>query len=230
MKQAAFALLMVLAMGAFLWLGIWQVERREWKLELIRQTEQKLAAAAVGAPAPEAWGNLNSGDAYTKVTVRGSWLAGKDTFVVASTRYGRGFWVMTPLKTDAGFVVLVNRGFVTSQQKAILTTPEGVVAVEGLLRLSEPAGSLLQGNDAAVDRWYSRDVAAIAARRGIQDVAPYFVDAGDTGAVLPKGGLTVVQFKNNHLQYALTWFGLALLSALSLIVIFRKPRQPYCIQ
>ena len=93
--------------------------------------------------------------------------------------------------------------------------PTGHVAIEGLLRISEPGGAFLRHNDASADRWYSRDIAAIAAARGITDAAPYFVDA-DANANLdeyPVGGLTVVSFYNHHLGYALTWFGLALLVA-----------------
>src|SRR5690606_36844343 len=87
----------------------------------------------------------------------------------------------------------------------------------GLLRLSEPGGGFLRRNMPAENRWYSRDVAAIAAARGLDDVAPFFVDA-EPGAAAgadswPRAGLTITRFSNNHLGYALTWFALALLVA-----------------
>jgi surfeit locus 1 family protein len=86
-----------------------------------------------------------------------------------------------------------------------------MTTVTGLLRISEPGGGFLRNNDPTADRWYSRDVEAIARSRGIKDVAPYFIDA-DASAdprALPVGGLTVISFPNNHLIYAITWFGLA---------------------
>ncbi|HVX81743.1 MAG TPA: SURF1 family cytochrome oxidase biogenesis protein, partial [Devosiaceae bacterium] len=89
----------------------------------------------------------------------------------------------------------------------------GETQVTGLLRISEPGGGFLRANDPAADRWYSRDVAAIARARGLGTVAPYFVDADATpnAGGLPVGGLTVIRFPNNHLLYALTWFALAAL-------------------
>ncbi|HET6789817.1 MAG TPA: SURF1 family cytochrome oxidase biogenesis protein, partial [Aquabacterium sp.] len=89
--------------------------------------------------------------------------------------------------------------------------------VIGLLRLSEPGGSVLQKNDAELGRWYSRDVSAIAAAQGLsgQPVAPYFIDASSLSdqpvpsSTWPRPGMTVLRFTNNHLVYALTWFALA---------------------
>ena len=91
----------------------------------------------------------------------------------------------------------------------------------GLLRMSEPGGAFLRVNDPASDRWFSRDVAAIAASRGLDKVAPYFIDAerapGESG--LPVAGLTVIAFSNNHLVYALTWGALALMAAAGAIFV-----------
>ena len=91
--------------------------------------------------------------------------------------------------------------------------------MQGLLRLSEPGGGVLRRNQPSQQRWYSRDVAAIAAARGLANTAPYFIDADRDPAnascaeCWPRGGMTVVSFRDHHLQYALTWFGLALLTA-----------------
>ncbi len=120
---------------------------------------------------------------------------------------------MAPFRTSDGFSVLINRGFVPSEQD-VHEAPkagDGETIVTGLLRISEPGGGFLRKNDPAADRWYSRDVGAIALSRGMRDVAPYFIDA-DAAAdprTLPVGGLTVISFPNNHLIYAITWFGLA---------------------
>lgn len=146
----------------------------------------------------------------------------------AVTERGAGFWVLTPLHTGQG-IVLVNRGFVPGDRRDPATRTAGqavgMVTVTGLIRASEPGGGFLRANDPAADRWYSREVAAIARARGLGTVAPFFVDADATPnpGGYPLGGLTVVSFRNNHLVYAITWFALALLSAGAAILAWRKP-------
>lgn len=194
-------------MACLLALGVWQLHRRTGKLRLVAQVEARLAAPAVPAPGPDRWAALRPVDAYMRVVATGRYRARADTRVRAVTAYGGGYWVLTPLDTSR-FTVLVNRGFVIADRKGPVPLPQGVVTVTGLLRLSEPGGGFLRRNDPTADRWASRDVAAIAARRGLDMVAPYFVDA-DAGPTVPRGGLTVVRFPNNHLLYALTWFALA---------------------
>lgn len=209
-------------------LGLWQLQRREWKHELIAQVEARVHAAPVPLPGRAEWPLLSAArDAYRRVVVEGRLLRDSETLVRATTALGSGYWVMTPLQTADG-TVLVNRGFVPPERRDAAargeTAGDGPVRVIGLLRLSEPGGGFLRANDPAEDRWYSRDVAAIAARRGLGDAAPFFVDAeAALGAGrYPVGGLTVIRFADNHLAYALTWFGLALLSAWAgFTVLFR---------
>jgi surfeit locus 1 family protein len=95
------------------------------------------------------------------------------------------------------------------------TAPKGPVTVTGLLRITEPKGGFLRHNDPAAQRWYSRDVDAIAAQLNLAQAAPYFIDADTAldGPGQPRGGLTVVEFPNNHLVYCITWFALALMLA-----------------
>jgi len=102
------------------------------------------------------------------------------------------------------------------------------VMVTGLLRLSEPTGAFLRHNDPSANRWYSRDVDAIAVARALPHVASYFIDADASAQPAqgePIGGLTVIHFPNNHLQYALTWYAMALMAAAALIWILRTSRQ-----
>lgn len=209
----------LLAAGLFAGLGVWQVERRAWKLALIERVDQRIHAAPVDAPGPERWtGMTASGDEYRRVRLSGRFLNDREAQVQAVTDHGRGYWVLTPLVADAGFTVLVNRGFVPAERRAPASRRAGQVeaqvTVTGLVRVSEPNGAFLRSNDAAADRWFSRDVAAIAAARGLGEVAPYFIDAEPMpgGADRPIGGLTVIAFSNNHLVYALTWFTLALMA------------------
>jgi surfeit locus 1 family protein len=204
-------------------LGVWQLERREWKLSLIERVDQRVHAAPVPAPGPAEWASINKANAeYRRVTVAGQFLNDRETLVRAVTREGPGYWVLTPLQTDEGFTVLINRGFVPSQRSAGQVA--GQTHVTGLLRITEPEGGFLHTNDPGANRWYSRDVAAIAAARGLSQAAPYFIDADSTlnAAGWPIGGLTVIAFRNNHLQYALTWFALALMLMAGAILVMRN--------
>lgn len=230
-SRAKFALLLALCLigvAGFTWLGVWQVHRRAWKLALIDQVNARVHAAPVPAPGPSAWPGITAErDAYRHVTVTGRYENGHETLVQATTELGPGFWVMTPFDTAGGFTVLVNRGFVPAERRAPETRADaqitGVTTVTGLLRITEPGGAFLHHNDPAHHRWYSRDVAAIATARGLGAVAPYFIDAerARLPADAPVGGLTIIHFRNAHLQYALTWFGLALLSLVGAGLVVR---------
>lgn len=210
-------------------LGVWQVERRAWKLDLIARVDQRVAAAPVAPPSD--WAGIDADrDEYRHVRISGSFLNDREAQVVASTAKGAGYWVMTPLQSADGTVVLVNRGFVPTENRDPATRAagqvDGPVTVTGLLRITEPKGGFLRSNEPAAERWYSRDVAAIAAARGLTDVAPYFIDADATPnpGGLPIGGLTVIAFPNSHLVYAVTWFGLAVLLAFGVGYAVRSER------
>jgi surfeit locus 1 family protein len=211
------ALFAALGVAALTALGVWQIDRRAQKLDLIDRVAQRSAAAPIAAPGPAAWPGITEvSDGYRRIRATGRFLDGGEVLVKAVTALGGGFWVLTPLRTDDGFTVLVNRGFIPPEWRddpAAKAPIAGEVTVTGLLRTSEPNGAFLHANDAAAGRWYSRDVAAIGAARGLRDLAPYFIDA-DASANLnefPRGGLTVMAFHNNHLLYAVTWFALALM-------------------
>lgn len=209
-RHPVFVALAVLVCAVLTGLGVWQVQRLEWKTDLIARVEARVSAAPIAAPAPGDWATLTAaGDEYRRVTAQGRYSQDSDTLVQAVTARGAGFWVMTPLTTDDGWTVLVNRGFVLADRRDVRPLPDGLVTVTGLLRLTQPDGAFLRSNDPAADRWFSRDVAAIAQARGVAGAAPYFIDADAGGPGQPIGGLTVISFPNNHLQYALTWFAMA---------------------
>jgi surfeit locus 1 family protein len=206
-------------------LAVWQVHRRAHKLDLIARVEARVHAAPTPAPGPGRWAGMSAAaDEYHRVLATGDWLEDRSTLVQAATEMGAGYWVMTPLARDDGTTVLVNRGFVpaTARDPASWRPRNpSPVAVIGLVRMPEPGGGFLRANDPASNRWFSRDVAAIAASRGLDKVAPYFIDAGrmpgESG--LPVAGLTVIAFSNNHLVYALTWGALALMAAAGAILV-----------
>lgn len=211
--------LLMLLVGLFGALGVWQLERRAWKRELINRVESRIHAPVQKAPPLPQWPALTRENAeYRPVLVSGQFLHEKETLTLAVTGQGRGAWVLTPLQTGQGFTVLVNRGFVPDEKRNRATRQpgqiSGTVTVRGLLRMSEPGGGFLRHNNPGQNRWYSRDVAAIAQARGLDETAPYFVDADATPnpGGFPVGGQTVVTFRNSHLTYACTWFALAAMS------------------
>lgn len=219
-KLALIVVLAALGCAVLFALGTWQLHRRAWKLDLIQRIETRVHAPPVAAPGPAEWPAITAADhEYRRVRVTGTFLHDRETLVLASTELGGGSWVLTPLRTAEGFTVLVNRGFVPPERRDPATRQSSTIAGEttitGLLRLSEPGGNLLRANDPAANRWYARDVAAIAAARGLGPVAPYFIDADKASTVPdgPVGGLTVLSFHNNHLVYAVTWYTLALMLA-----------------
>ena len=222
-----------LACAGFVALGVWQVQRLAWKQALIARVDRNVHGAPVPAPGPGQWASLTPEDEYRRMQAHGRMDYARQVLVAATTELGQGYWVLTPLQTEQGAWVLVNRGFVPTEQRE--RVPEGALeeTVTGLLRFSEPGGRLLQANDPAAGRWYSRDVAAIAADRKLAGpVAPYFLDQVATqgaGAAWPRPGLTVLRFRNDHLVYALTWFALAAMMAAAIGYVLlddRRRRRP----
>ncbi|MGF6710852.1 surfeit locus 1 family protein [Luteibacter sp. W1I16] len=231
------ALLGVVLFAGFVALGVWQVQRRAWKHDLVARVDARVHAEPVDAPGRGQWSVVSaSNDEYRRVKLTGRFLQDKSVRVRASTELGMGSWLLTPLRLRNGDTVIVNRGFVSPTWcggRATCTPgPSGETSVSGLLRISEPKGAFLQPNQPAEDRWFSRDVAAIAAAMGLDSVAPYFVDAdaasspgrGD-GNDGPVGGLTVIAFPDNHLMYAITWFTMALLTLLAAWIVWKDERR-----
>lgn len=163
----------------------------------------------------------------------------------ATTALGPGFWVLTPLQQADDTVVLVNRGFIPQSQRKEWIPPLGradsaeLVTVHGLLRKPEPGGGFLRHNDPVAQKWYSRDIAAIASAQNLSGAAPFFVDAGLPDTTIdanseasainpgpwPRQGLTTVRFSNSHAIYAITWFALALMVAGAGVRVARYERR-----
>lgn len=221
--------------GLFVGLGVWQLQRLAWKNHLVARVEARVHAEPAPPPAVGEWPALRAEPGafeYRRLRLDGEFLYTGERLVQASTELGAGHWVLTPLQQRDGSLVLVNRGFVPSAARwrastRALARCDGPVSVTGLLRLSEPGGGFLRQNDPAGERWYSRDVPALAAAMGLplSRVAPFFVDAGAdapcSSAEGPVGGLTVLRFANNHLVYALTWFALAAMAVAAVVFVRR---------
>jgi len=207
-------------------LGLWQLERLQWKEALIARVEAGLASAPVPAPPPAEWPGLDLGAAeYRPVVVRGTFDHDREIHVVYTLvtpkgpKGGIGYQVFTPFRTEGGWWVYVNRGFVPRESADPATRSGGQVAgettVTGLLRQPGHRAWFMPSDDPAGNAWFSRDPVLFAVTAGLpaDAVAPYVIDAARDPTLpggLPQGGETLISFPNNHLQYVITWFGLAL--------------------
>ncbi|MDP4002317.1 SURF1 family protein [Methylobacterium sp. NEAU K] len=213
------ALATLIALAILLGLGIWQIERKAWKEDLIDRIVRQTKAEPVAPPAPDAW---DAGrDEFRHVRVSGRFLNDRETLVhglAAGETPGRalqGYYVITPLLREDGGTALINRGFVPTELKEQSDRRDGLIegptTVTGVLRASEARGMFVPEPDPARGEWFNRDVAGIAAARGITDAAPYLIesDAVPGQTTWPRGGQLKVDLPNNHLQYAFTWFALA---------------------
>lgn len=228
-------LFMLMLFVGFYSLGMWQVHRRAWKLDLIAKVDQRVRQPATNAPGLAQWPAVNAAnDEYRHVRIMGTLRYDKETLVQATTGYGSGYWVMTPLQLDGGGLVMVNRGFVLPEWRKRTdrgSEPAGEVTVAGLLRMDEPHGGFLRHNEPDTDLWYSRDLQAMAAKRGLGGVAPFFIDMEAVPGgkpdpnLAPVPGLTVISFPNSHLTYALTWFALAAMSIGGAGLLWREERR-----
>jgi surfeit locus 1 family protein len=201
-------------------LGVWQLHRLAWKEALIAAVETRAHAAPVDAPLESEWSRLYAADyEYRRVRLTGVLDGGRQVMVFRALseprgRYGGpGYLVMTPLKLADGGTVLIDRGFVPEGQRSAAGggLGNGETTVVGLMRASETRNLFTPSDNPASGEWFTRDVVAIARAEGLTRVAPFFIDAdaGPDPAALPEGGETIVAFPNNHLSYALTWFGMA---------------------
>ncbi|MEM1412759.1 MAG: SURF1 family protein [Pseudomonadota bacterium] len=207
-------------------LGNWQLRRLDWKLDLIEAVESRVNQPA--RPLPR--GPVNDSDhAYLRIEISGRYVHEHTYRVKALTELGGGNWLLTPLQTERGHI-WVNRGFIpTRLPPNAWHRPDGNVRVEGLLRMTEPGGTLLEDNDPAGGRWVSRDIAALQRDSGLFGPEDFFIDANHQGAPdsWPRGGLTRIDFRNTHLTYALTWYAMAIMLAAAVAyVVYLERRRP----
>ena len=213
----------LIALAILIGLGTWQLQRKAWKDGLIGQIETR-AYGEPGAILPESeWAGWRADqDEFRKVRVTGTFLHDLEAPVyglAAGARQGaplQGYYIVTPLRLATGAIVMVNRGIVPTELKDPATRPqgqpEGEVTITGLVRAPEARNPFTPKDDPARNTWFARDPQAIADARGLDRVAPFLIDADATSnpGGWPRGGQTTLTLPNNHLQYALTWYGLAL--------------------
>jgi len=203
-------------------LGFWQVERLFWKQDLIAQRQAAVAAPRVAAPR-----SLEEarGMEFHHIVDEGVFLHDKEIFLGATSEAGRqGYQVLTPLLEVGGRTVFINRGFIPAElkdsNKRDVGQIAGTVRIQGLLRLppAERPAWFLPDNRPDLNYWFWVDLPAMSAADGLDRVAPFYIDADETPnpGGWPKGGVTRLVLPNDHLQYAITWFSLAV----ALIVIY----------
>jgi surfeit locus 1 family protein len=195
-------------------LGVWQLERLQWKLALIATVNGHLADAPIGLdqvlrlPADQAQ--------YRPVTLHGRFDHDKEAYVFTTDAAGDAVYhVLTPFTVNDGRVLMVDRGMVPADRLAPASRAAGNVqgqtGITGVWRVPDAPGIFTPPPDLAKRIWYARDLAGIAAADHLSLAAPVVIEAGPAPnpGGWPKGGQTVVSFRNQHLSYAITWFGLA---------------------
>ena len=231
-------ILIIGALGVLIALGTWQLERKAWKEDLIARLNSRLSAAPANLPARERWQRLDAAkDEFTRVEFPATFVPGEEALVYASGSGLRpdvkepGYWIFSPARLSGGSLVVVNRGFVPEGRQDARTRPdgepEGVVDIVGVMRWSEPRGTFTPNDEPAKSLWFVRDPAAMARAKNWGNVAPFYIDQE---APLPPGGLPrvgplKVNLPNNHLQYAITWYGLALVLLIVSLVFLRSRRR-----
>jgi surfeit locus 1 family protein len=214
----------LLAFAVLITLSIWQIERKAWKEALIAALTERVAAPPQALPAAKDWAKLDRGaDEYRRVKFTASLDNAREALVFAAATAFRpdvtspGYWVFTPARLSDGGFIIVNRGFVPDARRDPKSRPQGQIAepieMAGALRWPDERHWFTPADDPARNLWFTRDPAGIAAAKGLDAkmVAPFYVEqeAPTPPGGLPQPGKLMIALPDNHLQYAVTWFGLA---------------------
>ena len=211
------------ALATFIGLGTWQLQRKAWKDGLTQALEVRLAAAPVELPPRSRWPSLTaSTDEFRRVKFDAAFVPGEEAlvFVGGGSTFrpdvsGTGYWVFAPARLPGGGTVVVNRGFVPegkqdpSSRGETGTAPQEMI---GVMRWPEASAWFTPTGERSRNVWFVRDPLTIATAKGWADVAPFFVEleAPAPPGGLPQPGPLKVRLRNEHLQYAITWYALAL--------------------
>jgi surfeit locus 1 family protein len=195
-------------------LGVWQVQRLHWKLGLIATINGHMAAPPVSLDRIMAMTGEEA--QYRRVTLTGRFDHAHEAYVFTTAEGAPVYHVLTPFLTGSGRTLMVDRGAVPEEKldpaSRAVGNPEGETSVTGVWRVPDAPGFFTPPPEPARHLWYARDLAGIAAADHLRLAAPVVIeaDAAPNPGGWPKGGQTVMDLPNNHLSYAVTWFGLAL--------------------
>lgn len=216
--------LTVVGVGVLFYLGAWQWQRMDEKRAFITRLETQAAGSAAPLPPANDWSRLDLAAVdLTRAVAKGSYLdgiAGVRTTIAAGPPGSRqlsgfGRWVFQGFRLEDGATILVNRGFVPEERFATIVPASGQAIVTGFLRAPEGRNSFTPADLPQKREFYTRDPAAIAASLGLPAAAPFYLEAERQGdGLTPPAGVDakelIARIPDNHLQYALTWWGLAL--------------------
>jgi surfeit locus 1 family protein len=220
-------------------LGLWQLDRKVWKENLIAAMTERLAHTPADLPPRDRWGRLlPEREEFARVGFPAEFLDGQEALVYSAGSalrpdvQGPGYWVFSPARLAGGSLIIVNRGFVPLDRKDAASrtqgVPHGSVDIVGIVRWPETRGLFTPADEPQNSVWYLRDIAAIAAAKKWAVAAPFYIDMEQPvpPGGLPKPGKLQINLPDNHLQYAVTWFGLALaLAGVYLVWLTRRFRR-----
>jgi cytochrome oxidase assembly protein ShyY1 len=226
----------VSALAAFvllIGLGTWQLERKAWKEALIGALGERVAAEPAPLPPPERWATLDPAkDEFRRVALAARMTPGREALVYAAGSAvrpdvsGPGYWVFAPAEFAGGATLVVNRGFVPEGQQDPKThvPPAGRVDLVGALRWPEARSWFMPKDDLAHNLWFVRDHIAMAQAKGWGAVAPFYIELETSTGPLPRAGRLTPTLRNEHLQYAITWYALAVVLAVVFALWLRGRR------
>jgi surfeit locus 1 family protein len=216
-------------------LGIWQLDRKAWKENLIATATARLSQTPQDLPPRVDWIHLVQADnEFRRVAFPAEFLPGEEALVYSAGSafrpdvQGTGYWVFAPARLAGGSIVVVDRGFIPLEAKDVARRappPRGIVDIVGVMRWPETRGIFTPADEPQNNIWFLRDPDAMAKAHKWQAVAPFYIEqeAPVPEGGLPKPGKLTVNLPDNHLQYAITWFGLALgLAGVTVVFIARR--------
>jgi cytochrome oxidase assembly protein ShyY1 len=225
------SVLALVGLIALLGLGTWQIQRKAWKEGLIATLATRFEAPPIALPPPAEWNALTPDNSeFTRVRLRVEFTGAGDALVYTSGSAlrddvkGAGYFIFSPARLADGTLVVINRGFTSSRSYPAASGPHDIV---GALRFPEPPSWFVSAHNAAGDIWTVRDQRAMAQARGWGAVAPFYIEQESP---VPPGGVPHpaplnVHLRNDHLQYAITWYGLAVVFVVMFVIWTLKRRR-----
>jgi cytochrome oxidase assembly protein ShyY1 len=240
-RRLGFGLFTLAMIAAFIGLGVWQLERRVEKHALIAALTERLAVEPISLPPASAWSSLTpEKDEFRRVRFKATFGAGPDVMVysagsaVRDDISGPGTWAFMPARLSSGEIIIVNAGFVQNtmqdraeQDRDVARLVTGAaIDLTGYIRFPERAGLLTPAANIAKRLWFVRDHLDMSRALGWGEVAPFYIDLERPvpPSGIPKPGPLQVHLKDDHLQYAITWFALAGAVTIAFFVWWRGRR------